>query len=81
MSVERNKRFKSGETCVQSGCYSFDGYLNGAQGPEPALPEREIRLTSGEVFPPVASAWKGCWWVWVDEACVAGSSGARQESL
>ena len=54
--------FQTGETCVITGRYRFDGYTDGTWTPSPTGEEREIPLSSGETFPPVRSAAKACWW-------------------
>jgi len=55
-------RHKTGEKCVESGRYRFDGYTDGTSSPPPRPEEREIPLSRGETFPPIRSAGKSCWW-------------------
>lgn len=55
-------RFRTGQTCVVSGRYQFDGYLDGSSTPSPTLEEREIPLSRNETFPPIRSSEKGCYW-------------------
>jgi len=55
-------RFRTGQQCVESGRYRFDGYLDGTSSPPPRPEEREIPLSRGETFPPIRSTGKGCWW-------------------
>ena len=55
-------RFRTGQTCVESGRYRFDGYLDGTSRPAPTAEEREIPLSRGETFPPIRSSGKACWW-------------------
>lgn len=55
-------RFKTGQKCIESGVYRFDGYLDGTNFPSPTAEESEIPLSKGETFPPINSADKGCWW-------------------
>jgi len=62
MSRETRTRFRTGEKCARSGLYHCDGYLNGTSTPAPTAAEMEIELSSGETFPPIRSAKKGCWW-------------------
>lgn len=63
MSVSSTKtRWKTGERCVVSGHYQWDGYLDGTRSPQPTPEEREIPLSRGEIFPPIRSCGKACWW-------------------
>lgn len=55
-------RFRTGEECIESGRYQFDGYLDGTRTPTPHANEREIPLSRRERFPPIRSASKACWW-------------------
>jgi hypothetical protein len=61
-TVAVGARYRTGEKCVESGRYRFDGYLDGTSTPPPRTEEREIPLSAGETFPPVRSAGKACWW-------------------
>ena len=62
MTPSPNRRFRSGEPCPDSGWYIFDGYLDGSLEPLPALGEMEVSLEAGEVFPPIRSPAKECYW-------------------
>ena len=62
MSTTIGTRFKTGQTCPESGRYCFDGYLDGNSYPAPTAEERQIPLSRLETFPPIRSASKGCWW-------------------
>ena len=55
-------RYKTGETCVITGRYMFDGYTDGTHSPPPTTEELEIPLERGETFPPIRSSGKACWW-------------------
>lgn len=55
-------RFRTGQECVVSGRYAFDGYLDGTTTPAPTSEERQIPLSRGETFPPIRSSGKACWW-------------------
>ena len=55
-------RFRTGQECVVSGRYAFDGYLDGTTTPAPTPEERQIPLSRGETFPPIRSSGKACWW-------------------
>ena len=60
MATAVGTRFKTGEKCVESGRYRFDGYLDGTHYPPPAAEEREIPLSAGETSPPIRSSGKAC---------------------
>lgn len=62
MSVSIGARFRTGETCLESGVYGFDGYLDGTSSPAPTAEERQIPLSAGETFPPIRSTSKACYW-------------------
>lgn len=68
MSVSIGTRYKTGEKCVESGIYGFDGYLDGSAWPAPTSEERQIPLSAGETFPPIRSCNKGCYWKLVRRA-------------
>ncbi|MBL9102937.1 MAG: YjzC family protein [Myxococcales bacterium] len=55
-------RFKTGQTCDTSGVYAFDGYTDGAAGPQPTQEERVITLRGGQTFPPIRSTNRGAYW-------------------
>ncbi len=55
-------RFKTGQDCIESGRYGFDGYTDGTSTPAPQSHEKEIPLSKGEKFPPIRSTGKACWW-------------------
>lgn len=55
-------RFRTGETCTTSGGYEFDGYMDGTSSPTPRAEEKKIPVSRGEIFPPIRSAAKACWW-------------------
>jgi len=61
-------RFKTSDTCAETGVYRFDGYLDGSTNPLPRAEEREIALSKGERFPPIRSAAKSCYWKLVRKA-------------
>jgi hypothetical protein len=60
------RRGKTGDVCRQSGCYRFDGYEDADPVHAPALPDLEVYVKEGEMFPPVRSTWKSCWWALVE---------------
>ena len=55
-------RYKTGDKCVASGKYQFDGYTDGTTTPAPTAEEKVIPLSTGETFPPIKSAKKACYW-------------------
>lgn len=55
-------RFRTGETCPESGRYQFDGYTDGSWQPPPRPSEKEIPISRGEKFPPIRSSGKACYW-------------------
>lgn len=62
MATAIGTRFRTGETCVESGVYDFDGYLDGTSTPAPRAEERRIPLSARETFPPIRSTGKACYW-------------------
>jgi hypothetical protein len=56
------RRFHTGERCEISGRYDFDGYLDGTRTPTPREEEKRIPVAAPNVFPPIRSAGKGCYW-------------------
>ncbi|MEP0845276.1 MAG: YjzC family protein [Phycisphaerae bacterium] len=66
MDTSTYQRFKSGEICVESGWYEFDGYVDGTNDPLPNLTETEVALEAGDVFPPIQSLKRACYWKLVD---------------
>ena len=68
MAVAIGTRFRTGETCVESGVYGFDGYLDGTSYPAPRAEEREIPISADEKFPPIRSSGKACYWKLVRKA-------------
>ncbi len=66
MRAKTDQRFQSGEVCIVSGWYDFDGYVDGSSEPYPSLFELEIPLHAGEVFPPIRNPRRACYWTMVD---------------
>jgi hypothetical protein len=62
MATAIGTRFKTGEKCVESGRYEFDGYTDGTSSPPPTTAEREEPIARGDTFPPIRSCNKGCYW-------------------
>ena len=61
-------RNHTGERCIVSGVYQFDGYLDGASYPSPKPAELREPIAQHNVFPPIRSANKGCWWKLIERA-------------
>lgn len=55
-------RYKTGSRAPQKGNYRFDGYVDGTRVPSPTADEMVIPLDTGEVFPPIRSTNKACYW-------------------
>lgn len=68
MPVAVGTRFRTGEICIESGVYDFDGYLDGTSYPSPTAEERRIPLSAHETFPPIRSTGKACYWKLVRKA-------------
>lgn len=62
LATQIGARFKTGQTCIESGRYRFDGYVDGTTTPTPTAEEMVIPLSRGETFPPIRSTGKACWW-------------------
>jgi hypothetical protein len=68
MSVQTAIRKRTGERCEISGVYSFDGYLDGTSYPAPSAQERREPIAQHNIFPPIRSTGKGCWWKLIERA-------------
>jgi len=75
MTTAMNQRFKSGETCRETGTYEFDGFTDGTTNPKPTPDEREVTVTAGDKFPMPGNPKKSCYWRAAD-----GSSGDDSSS-
>jgi len=62
MKTMPDLRFQSGDVCIVTGWYEFDGYVDGESGPFSDLDDIGIRLDAGHVFPPTASRSRACFW-------------------
>lgn len=67
MATTINQRFKSGDTCGESGTYDFDGYADGASNPLPSPDDMRIILMSGDEFPMVGHPTRACYWKFSDD--------------
>jgi YjzC-like protein len=61
-TIGLHTEFHTGQKCLATGDYQFNGYLDGTFEPLPTREERIIPLGAGETFPPIASTSKGCYW-------------------
>ena len=61
-TIQIGTRFRTGDTCQESGRYAFDGYTDGSWHPVPSAAEKEIPISRGERFPPIRSSGKACYW-------------------
>ncbi|UOQ45976.1 YjzC family protein [Halobacillus salinarum] len=55
-------RFKTGEKAPESGTYEFDGLTDGRKNSNPTDEETQIKLESGETFPPLRSSKESAYW-------------------
>jgi hypothetical protein len=68
MATQTATRYRTGERCVISGVYEFDGYLDGTSFPAPTAQERREPIAQHNVFPPIRSAGKACYWRLIERA-------------
>lgn len=68
MQTQIATRGRTGERCIVSGVYAFDGYLDGSSYPIPTAKESREPIAQHNVFPPIRSAQKGCWWKLIERA-------------
>jgi hypothetical protein len=66
MDTTTYQRFQSGDLCIESGWYEFDGYVDDVSDPLPALSQMEITLAVGQVFPPIQDPRRACYWKLVE---------------
>ena len=57
-----DQRFRTGEVCLETGTYEFDGYVNGSSDGLPFSDELEIAILAGAPFPPIQSRNRACFW-------------------
>lgn len=63
MATTINQRFKSGETCGETGSYDFDGYVDGASNPLPSADDMKIIRMNGNKFPSIGNPERACFWI------------------
>lgn len=78
MNVTTRQRFESGDICLEGGCYEFDGYVSGPPDPLPLEPEWEIPLSIGDIFPPIQSRKRACYWKLATVSAARPLVGGRQ---
>lgn len=59
------QKFKTGQICPTKGKYQFDCYTDGSTYPSPTAEEKVIPMDIGDTFPPINSANKGAWWMYI----------------
>ncbi|MBW7906653.1 MAG: hypothetical protein LC135_01145 [Phycisphaerae bacterium] len=62
MQTAEQRRFRSGDICMEAGWYEFDGYVDDAGGPQPGQAEVETALNAGDLFPAIQSTRRACFW-------------------
>ncbi|WP_349408175.1 YjzC family protein [Pseudalkalibacillus sp. SCS-8] len=55
-------RYKTGEKAPANGTYEFDGLTDGRKESNPTEEETQIKLESGETFPPLRSNQEPAYW-------------------
>ncbi|RBW68836.1 YjzC family protein [Bacillus taeanensis] len=55
-------RFKTGEQAPETGTYEFVGLAESHSNANPTSDEKEIRLESGDTFPPLRSSKESAYW-------------------
>ncbi|HEY3966571.1 MAG TPA: hypothetical protein VGM05_18560 [Planctomycetaceae bacterium] len=65
MSTNVAVRGKTGERCSISGDYKWDGYTDGSVHPAPTPAEMHEPIAQHNVFPPIRSTRKACYWLLV----------------
>lgn len=63
---DQDRSYRSGEICIESGCYRFKCYTDGSVDPLPDGAGRVIWLATGDVFPAIRGsdhAAATCLWV------------------
>ena len=76
MDIAVSHRFRSGQPCLSTGWYVFDGYVDGSLEPLPAISEMEVSLEAGDVFPQIRNVRKTCYWRREVSACDERLQGA-----
>jgi hypothetical protein len=68
MTTQTSTRSHTGQRCEISGVYSFDGYLDGSSYPPPTAQEQREPIARHNIFPPIRSSGKGCYWKLIERA-------------
>ncbi|MBH0229115.1 YjzC family protein [Halobacillus yeomjeoni] len=56
------ERYKTGENVPESGTYEFDGLADNRKNANPTEDEKQVKLESGETFPPLRSSKEAAYW-------------------
>jgi hypothetical protein len=80
MDTATQQRFRSGELCIETGWYEFDGYVNGEPQPLPMLAEMEVARGVGDVFPSIRSTKRPCFWILAGGVVEQPDSAARKDA-
>ncbi len=72
MATIPGQRYQSGDRCMETGWYEFDGYLDGPTELLPAIDEMQIPLLAGQPFPPIRSRRRECFWMVAEEIPIVG---------
>ena len=67
MTTTINQRFKSGDTCGESGSYEFDGYADGTSTPLPSPDDMRVIMMAGDEFPMIGHPTRACYWKLSDD--------------
>jgi len=62
MITTQTHRFRSGEKCVESAEFEFDGFLDGSAEQLPAPEEMTICVSTGQPFPGAGPDGKPSFW-------------------
>ncbi len=60
--MSEKNRFLTGEICLQTAFYAWDGYADGSFSPFPTYKEQKFLLEENRKFPFVASCEKKAYW-------------------
>lgn len=78
MNSVLQQRFRSGDTCVESGLYEFDGYIEPEIRPAPNPEQTIVPLGIGDVFPEIEDPSAACYWRLAEGERVTGQTEPAQ---